>query len=103
MRIGTKQSKKKRYSPQIGGVMVSHHNMVSPQNGDTRGAPLATPLGCCYDDPIRQLRKTWKLIAIKCLNQFVRVHKSHWGWGNIKVCIGLTVLSVIWSLVMIML
>ena len=35
---------KKRYSPQIGGVMVSHHNMVSlqmvsPQNGDTRGGP----------------------------------------------------------------
>ena len=30
MRMGTKQSEK-RYSPQIGGVVVSHHNMVSPQ------------------------------------------------------------------------
>ena len=28
-----------RYLPQIGGVMVSHHNMMSPQNGDTRGGP----------------------------------------------------------------
>ena len=27
--------KKENYSPQIGDVMVSHHNMVSPQNGDT--------------------------------------------------------------------
>ena len=38
--------KKQRYSPQIGEVMVSHHNMVSPQNGDTRGGPppLATSL-----------------------------------------------------------
>ena len=26
-------------SPQISGDMVSLHNMVSPQNGDTRGAP----------------------------------------------------------------
>ena len=35
---------KKRFSPQISGVMVSHHKMVSPQmvspqNGDTRGGP----------------------------------------------------------------
>ena len=44
IRIGSKQSKKKRHSPQIGGVIVSHHNMLSPQNGDTRDAPLATPL-----------------------------------------------------------
>ena len=38
--------KKQRYLPQIGGVMVSRHNMVSPQNDDTRGGPppLATPL-----------------------------------------------------------
>ena len=38
--------KKVRYSPQIGEVMVSHHNMVSPQNGDTQGGPppLAMPL-----------------------------------------------------------
>ena len=36
MRMGTtKQSEKVRYLPQIGGVMISHHNMVSPQNGDT--------------------------------------------------------------------
>ena len=31
--------------------MVSHHNSVSPQNGDTRGGPppppLATPLQTC--------------------------------------------------------
>ena len=30
---------KERCSPQIGGVMVSHLNMVSPQNDDTRGGP----------------------------------------------------------------
>ena len=35
--------KKVRYLPQIGGVMVSHRNMVSPQNGDTRGGPLPPP------------------------------------------------------------
>ena len=36
----------KRSSPQISGDMVLLHNMVSPQNGDTRGGPppLATPL-----------------------------------------------------------
>ena len=40
----------KKSSPEISGDMVSLHNMVSPQNGDTRGgAPrsppfLATPL-----------------------------------------------------------
>ena len=40
----------KESSPQISGDMVSFHNMVSPQNGDTRGGaprsppPLATPL-----------------------------------------------------------
>ena len=37
----------KRSSPQIRGDMVSLQNMVSPQNGDTRGGPpppLATPL-----------------------------------------------------------
>ena len=30
---------KERYSPQIGGVVVSHLSMVSPQNDDTRGGP----------------------------------------------------------------
>ena len=29
----------KESSPQISGDMVSLHNMVSPQNGDTRGGP----------------------------------------------------------------
>ena len=29
----------KRSSPQISGDMVLLHNMVSPQNGDTRGGP----------------------------------------------------------------
>ena len=29
--------KKERYSPQINGVMVLHHNMVLPLNGDTWG------------------------------------------------------------------
>ena len=29
----------KRSSPLISGDMVSLHNMVSPQNGDTRGGP----------------------------------------------------------------
>ena len=27
--------------------MVLHHNSVSPQSGDTRAAPLATPLQTC--------------------------------------------------------
>ena len=27
------------HSPQISGAMVSHHDMVSPQNGAIRGAP----------------------------------------------------------------
>ena len=31
--------KKTRSSPQISGVMVSHRNTVSPQNGFTRGGP----------------------------------------------------------------
>ena len=49
LRMGTtKQSEKSEVSPQIGGVMVSHHNMVLPQNDDTRDKPppppLATPL-----------------------------------------------------------
>ena len=46
MRMGPNKVKK-RYSPQIGGVMISHHNIVSPQNGDARGGPppsLLTPL-----------------------------------------------------------
>ena len=36
---------KKRYSPQT-EVLVSHHTMMSPQNGDTWGGPppVATPL-----------------------------------------------------------
>ena len=38
----------KESSPQISGDMVSLHNMVSPQNGDTRGAPPPSP-------PLRQL------------------------------------------------
>ena len=42
--------KKVRYLPRIDGVIVSHHNMVSPENGDTLSGPpplpppLATPL-----------------------------------------------------------
>ena len=41
--------KEKRFSPQINGDIVSLHNVVSPQNGDTWGGPppqplLATPL-----------------------------------------------------------
>ena len=38
--------KNESYSQQIDGVMISHHNMMSPQNGDTRSEPppLATPL-----------------------------------------------------------
>ena len=41
---------KETYSPQIGGVMVSHHDMVSSQNNDTLGGPpLATPLNTGVD------------------------------------------------------
>ena len=47
MRIGPNKVKKESYSPQIGGDMISHHHMVSPQNGDTWDglpSPLAMPL-----------------------------------------------------------
>ena len=52
IRLETKQNEKARSSPQINEVMVLHHNMVSPQmvspqNGATRGGPpphLATLL-----------------------------------------------------------
>ena len=53
-RLETKQNEKTRSSPQIRGVMVSHHKMVSlkmmsPQNGVLGGGPppippIATPL-----------------------------------------------------------
>ena len=42
MRLETKQNEKIRSSPQISGVMVLHHNMVSP--GVSRPSPLATSL-----------------------------------------------------------
>ena len=34
----------KRSSPQIRGDKVSPHNMVSPQNGDTRDGPPLPPI-----------------------------------------------------------
>ena len=61
--------KKETSSPQIAGVMVSHHNMMSPQNDDTRGEPppLATPL-----NPARSL--TWLQFYIFTWLQFERNH-----------------------------
>ena len=46
MRLATKQNEKARSAPQISGVMVVHHNMVSPQMmSPGAGRPLlATPL-----------------------------------------------------------
>ena len=51
MRLDTRQIQKTRFSPQLSGVVVLHHNMVSlqmvsPQNGITQGGlpPPATPL-----------------------------------------------------------
>ena len=46
MRLETKQNEKTRSSLQISGVMVLHHNMVSPPNGVTWDGPtlLAKPL-----------------------------------------------------------
>ena len=46
--------KKTRSSPQIRGVIVSHHNMVSlqmvsPQTGVTRGGPPLPPLSDATD------------------------------------------------------
>ena len=38
--LETTQHEKTRCSTQIEGVMVSHHNMVSPQNDVTRGGLL---------------------------------------------------------------
>ena len=43
MRLETKQNKKTRSLTQIREVMVSHHNMESPQNGVTRGRPPPRP------------------------------------------------------------
>ena len=44
MRLGIKKNDKTRSLPQIRGVMVLHHNMVSPQNGYTRvGRPSRSP------------------------------------------------------------
>ena len=37
--FSSKIKTEKQSSPQISGDMVSLHNMVSPQNGDTRGKP----------------------------------------------------------------
>ena len=34
---------KTRFLPQINEDMISLHNMVSPQNGDTRGGPPPSP------------------------------------------------------------
>ena len=54
MRLETKQNEKTRSSPQISGVIVSHHNivspqMMSPQNGVTRDGPPPGPwLRHCY-------------------------------------------------------
>ena len=52
MRLETKQNEKARSSSQISGVMVLHHNVVSPQmmspqnrvTQDGPPSPLATPL-----------------------------------------------------------
>ena len=47
--------KTERYSPQIGGVMVSHHNMVSTQNGDTQSGPAPrSPLPSDATEPTIQ-------------------------------------------------
>ena len=46
MRLETKQNEKTSSSPQISGVTVSHHNMVSP-GVDCPPPPLAKPLWCC--------------------------------------------------------
>ena len=43
--------KKERNSLQIGGVMDSHHNMVSPQNADTRGWPPPSPSDAIIGSP----------------------------------------------------
>ena len=56
MELGTKQNEKIRSSPPIIGVMVSHHNLVSPQNGVTRGAPPPERRDCLYPPPPPWLR-----------------------------------------------
>ena len=49
MGLETKQNEKTRSLPQISGVIVAHHNMVSPgappphPSDATASAPLATP------------------------------------------------------------
>ena len=48
MRLENKQNEKARFSPQTSGVIVLHHNMVSPQmvspqNGVTWGGPPSPP------------------------------------------------------------
>ena len=43
MKLETKQNEKTRSSPQISAALVSHHNMVSPQNGVTWSWPPRPP------------------------------------------------------------
>ena len=43
LRPKRKQGLRIRFSPQISGVIVSHHNMLSPQNGVTQSSRLRPP------------------------------------------------------------
>ena len=43
----------KRSSPQISGDMVSLYNIMSPQNGDTRGRPPPPPSDATASIPIQ--------------------------------------------------
>ena len=60
----TKQNEKARSSPQISGVMVSHHNMVSPGAGRP---PIATPLPLL---PLKMRMALAKIVEICLLYRY---------------------------------
>ena len=81
MRIGTtKQSEKVRYLPRIVGVMVSHYNMVSPQNDDTRGGPPPCPPSDATERSSGVALIIW---CAKCL-QNKRI-LAHWSFKTLSV------------------
>ena len=62
MRLKT-EHEKTRSLPQISGVIVSHHNMVSLQNGVTRGGPPFPPsdaTGTNQFDYVSRIDPSWK-------------------------------------------
>ena len=95
MKLETKQNEKGRSSPQISGVMVLHHNMVSSQMvSPGAGPPLATPLRIIIIDSLLKLRALDysrkpifkpEVLATKLVNKRLLISfKKH---KDLKLCI----------------